>query len=309
MSTYRRYTQGEYRPQFGGFSFFPPVLKNIILLNVALFIIQQFFMSGFFTFGGQNLARWFVENFYLMPLGYGFRPWQLVTYMFLHGSISHILLNMLMLWMFGMEIENTWGSRKFLFFYFAAGLAAGLANLFVAPIFSSPGPTIGASGSVYGILVAFAMMFPNRHVYLYFLLPIKAKYLIAGFIALEVYHGISGVEGNIAHIAHLGGAVVGAIWVLLDQRGIIDSLMYRLDSSKRSRVDNGWGSQRDAQFYDIRDAKKESPSTPEFDQSQKDIDTILDKISVSGYGSLTEDEKRILLDASKKIHPDKEHNE
>jgi membrane associated rhomboid family serine protease len=305
MAMYRRYTQGEYRPQFGGFSFFPPVLKNIILLNVVIFIIQQFFVSGMFTFGGQSTARWFVETFYLMPLGYGFRPWQLVTYMFLHGGFAHIFINMLMLWMFGMEIENTWGSRKFLFFYFATGLAAGLANLFIAPLFSAPGPTIGASGSVYGVLVAFAMMFPDRYVYLYFLLPIRAKYLIAGFIGLEVYYGVSASGGNIAHIAHLGGALVGAIWVWMDNRGMIDRMFWKLDSARTPSSSSGWGSTREATFHDINDAPTPTKPKSEFDESQKAIDRILDKISVSGYGSLTEDEKRILLDASRKIHPDR----
>ena len=310
MAYFNKYGQGEYRPSFGGFSFFPPVIKNIILANVAMFLIQYIFLSGFFTFGGTNLAGWFVETFYLMPLGHGFRIWQLVTYMFLHGGLWHIGLNMLMLWMFGMEIENTWGSQKFLLFYFVTGLAAGLANLFIAPIFSEGGPTIGASGSVYGILVAFAMMFPNRYIYLYFLLPIRAKYMIAFFILLEVYYGVGGSMEGIAHIAHLGGAVVGAIWVLLDQRGVIDRMLYRVNAAKRGARSSGgstsWtGGSQEANFYEIHTTHDEQNRKMPVDAGQKAIDEILDKISVSGYASLTEEEKRILLDASKRIHPDR----
>ncbi len=307
MAFYKRYDQGEYRPQLGGFSFFPPVIKNLIMINLGAFLLQNIFVGGYFTFGGVSLGNWFVETFYLMPLGYGFMPWQLVTYMFLHGGFGHIFLNMLMLWMFGMEIENTWGSKKFLIFYFAAGLVAGLANLLIAPLFSTPGPTIGASGGVYGVLVAFAMLFPNRHIYIYFLLPVRAKYLITFFILLELYNGVTGASGGIAHVAHLGGAVVGAIWVVLDAKGLIDRWIGKMDSrlsSRKSRT-SSMGTTKEAAFYDIKSAR--SPKEPEtkFDASQRMIDDILDKISISGYASLTEEEKRLLLDASSKIHPDK----
>ena len=157
------YQQNEYRPRLGGFSFFPPVIKNILLITVGMFVVQLFVESGI-EFNGRPLYYYFVEYLYLQPIGHGFMPWQLVTYMFLHGGFGHIFWNMLLLWMFGMELENTWGSKKFLTMYLGAGIAAGLANLFIAPLFSSVGPTIGASGGVYAVLVAFAMMFPDRYV-------------------------------------------------------------------------------------------------------------------------------------------------
>lgn len=306
MSAYNYNSRGDYRPQFGGFRFFPPVLKNIILITVGVYILQMVFQSGL-TFGGEPIHNWFVRTFYLWPLGSHFMPWQLVTYMFLHGGFFHIFFNMLMLWMFGMELENTWGSKKFLIFYLTTGIAAGLANLFIAPLFSTPGPTIGASGGVYAVLVAFAMMFPDRYIYLYFFLPVRAKYMISFFILLEVFNGISGTMDGIAHIAHLGGAVVGAIWVVLDRRGSIDKMLSNV--GKKSQVGGGsaWDSSpREAKFYEFTSGK-DRPKTkdPEFDESQKRIDDILDKISVSGYSSLTEEEKSILLDASKRIHPDK----
>lgn len=311
MSAYRSHNSGNYRPQFGGFSFFPPVIKNIILITAAAFVLQLVFQSGL-TLGGQSIYNWFAKTFYLWPIGRPeFMPWQLVTYMFLHGGLWHIFLNMLMLWMFGMELENTWGSKKFLIFYFAAGITAGLANLFIAPMFSAPGPTIGASGGVYAVLVAFAMMFPDRYIYLWFFVPVRAKYLITFFIALELFNGISGTIDGIAHIAHLGGAVVGAIWVVLERRGSIDRMISSI--GKKKSVSGGtptWESPpREAKFYEFTSGKNRPKSSdPEFDESQKRIDEILDKISVSGYSSLTEEEKSILLDASKRIHPDRDHS-
>jgi hypothetical protein len=217
------------------------------------------------------------------------------------------MMNLLMLWMFGMELENTWGSKKFLVFYFAAGIIAGLANLFIAPLFTSPGPTIGASGGVYGVLVAFAMIFPNRLIYLYFFVPIRAKYVITFVLLLEVFNGVSGSPDGVAHIAHLGGAVVGAIWVLLDRKGTIDRMLAMIGNKRATGSRSAWDSNpREATFHEFPSSKPEKKtSDPEFDESQKDIDLILDKISVSGYASLTEGEKSILLDASKRIHPDK----
>jgi membrane associated rhomboid family serine protease len=308
MSANRAYGGGDFRPQFGGFRFFPPIIKILLIANVAVFALQFLIMGSGLTYQGIEISYWFGKLFYLHPLGENFRVWQLVSYMFLHGGLGHIFFNMLMLWMFGMEIENLWGSRKFLIFYFAAGIAAGLANLFIAPLFTTTGPTVGASGGVYGVLVAFAMMFPNRYVFLYFFVPVRAKYLITFFVLLELFNGVFGTSQGIAHIAHLGGAVVGAIWVLLDMRGVIDRWLRKLDRKSIPSQSSQWnadGTRRDATFYEITPTRKPVDES-DFLASQKTIDEILDKISVSGYSSLTETEKRILLDASKRIHPDRD---
>ena len=307
----QNYSRQPYRPQFGGFSFFPPVIKYLLLANVAFFLVQLMLEGGFLTLHGEPLYNWFARSFFLWPLGSGaFMPWQLVSYMFLHSTdgISHLLFNMIMLWMFGMEIENLWGAKKFAIFYFAAGITAGLANLFIAPLFTATGPTIGASGGVFGVMAAFAMVFPDRYVYLYFLVPVRAKYLIAGLIILEVVYGVLGTQGGIAHVAHLGGAVVGGVWVLLDKRGYIDRWLSRRKSA--GSVSSRWNERpQDAKFYEFTPGRHERKSgDPTYDAAQKRIDEILDKISVSGYAGLTEEEKRILLDASKRIHPDSNHN-
>ncbi|HDZ58813.1 MAG TPA: rhomboid family intramembrane serine protease, partial [Ignavibacteriales bacterium] len=170
-----------YRPRgFGGFRFFPPVIKNLLIITGAVFFLQLILRNT--VIGSINGERAFLEWFALYPIGYNFQIWQLVTYLFLHGSFTHILFNMFALWMFGMEIENSWGSKKFLYYYFICGITAGLFQLFISPMLGAvPAPTIGASGAVYGVLIAFGMLFPDRPIYLYFLFPIKAKYLIGFF--------------------------------------------------------------------------------------------------------------------------------
>lgn len=305
---YRKYEPGGYRLQFGGFSFFPPVIKYLLIANGAAFVLQLVVENPTFTLNGASLGVLFQRLFYLNPIGDGFLPWQLFTYMFLHGSLPHILLNMFMVWMFGAEVENTMGSTKFLAFYFACGVFAGLANLFITPLLLEPGPTIGASGSVYGVLVAFAVLFPNRYVFAFFLLPIKSKYLISFFIILEVYNGVTGTSDGVAHFAHLGGAVLAGVWLLLDARGKLDPLFARLARRRAPSISSvSSRTARDADFYDISStAPKPKQGAAPPDANQKIIDAILDKIGTAGYSALSEEEKRLLLDASRHIHPDKD---
>jgi membrane associated rhomboid family serine protease len=158
---------------------------------------------------------WFALN----PLaeGFNFQIWQLITYQFMHGGFSHIFFNMLMLWMFGMEIENYWGSKKFLVYYLLCGVVAGLFQLFINPLLvDTPAVTIGASGAVYGVLIAFALMFPDSYIFLYFLVPIKAKYLIGFLIVLE-FMLVDSAQSNVAHLAHLGGALAGFLFIMFDK--------------------------------------------------------------------------------------------
>jgi membrane associated rhomboid family serine protease len=300
---YNRY--GNYhRPTFfGGFQFFPPVIKALLISNAAVFFGMMFF--GSFRIDDFYFDRFFFEAFALWPLGAGFAFWQLFSYMFIHAGFTHILFNMLALWMFGMELEHLMGSRKFLIFYLLCGLGGGIANLVVAPMFTSVGPTVGASGAVYGVLLAFGMLFPERPIYIYFLLPIKAKYFVVMYMAFEIF-SIGSMDG-IAHFAHLGGALVGFLYLIGDG--------YRFGSSLNSPPRDqeniftrmtGFGQQSrkdplgtdisDAKIYNITDHRNEQT------QQQKQIDDILDKISKNGYQSLTDEEKKILFEASKKLN-------
>ena len=153
---------------------------------------------------------------------YQFHVWQLVTYMFLHGSLGHIFFNLFALWMFGTAIENTIGTRRFVQYYFLTGIGAGiiqlLVNINVDPVIMRGAlyfiPTVGASGAVFGILLAFGMMFPNREIFFIFIpFPIKAKYFVIFYGAFELFMGVSSLETGIAHFAHLGGMIVGFILI------------------------------------------------------------------------------------------------
>ena len=161
------------------------------------------------------------------------RLWELVTYMFLHGGVFHIVFNMLALWMFGPELEQIWGTRYFLKFYFATGVGAGLTTVLVALLpFSFAQPvtyslTIGASGAVYGVLLAYAIYFPNRPIYMYFVFPIPAKYFVAIIGAISLLSSMSGPGGGIAHTTHLGGLVAGYLYLKGGRIHLLSEIKYR----------------------------------------------------------------------------------
>lgn len=294
-----------YRPSmFGGFQFFPPVIKGLLITNTAIFIVMWFFSA--FHFNGISLHMALTTIFGLMPFGQGFYPWQLITYQFIHADFWHLFFNMVFgLWMFGMEVEHVWGSKKFLIYYLSCGVAAGLSQLILSPIFEPAlGPTIGASGAIYGVMIAFAAMFPDRYIFLYFLIPVKVKY----FVIILIVFGIMSVggQGNIANLAHLGGAVAGYLYILYDRRqlnrgrtrGTAQSWM---SSTSWSHPTTSAGGVVDAKVFDINEAKTFEPKEKPVDL-QKRIDEILDKISRSGYQSLSEEEKKMLFEASKRMN-------
>ena len=303
-----------YRPGgAGGFSFLPPVIKNLLIINAAVFVIQFLGARILIESAGMRFDQVITKYFALIPISgihftnvdpWVFLPWQLITYQFMHGDFSHIFFNMFTLWMFGMELENNWGSKKFLFFYLLCGTVAGLAHLFITPLLTNDlAPTIGASGAIFGVMVAFAMMFPDRYIYIYFLIPVKAKYLIAFMVVLEFLFVNSSQGGNIAHLAHLGGAVAGLIYVLIDRnRGIKYGNIFRRNTSKSQDTYNPYV-HTNTTSSDINEAKYYDINSKEEDKvDQAEIDKILDKISQSGYQKLTAREKQILFEASKKMN-------
>ncbi|HKL17917.1 MAG TPA: rhomboid family intramembrane serine protease [Halalkalibaculum sp.] len=184
------------------FSVFPPAVKHLLIINGIFFV-------GLSTPGVDQML---FEYGALWPIGSGlFQPWQLVSYMFLHGGFGHIFFNLFALWMFGQSIENYWGTKRFTVFYFLTGIGAAILHMFIG---GGGAPTIGASGAVYGILLAFGMMFPNREIMLLFPpIPIKAKYFVALFGVIELISGISRTDSGVAHFAHLGGMLVGFILI------------------------------------------------------------------------------------------------
>ena len=180
----------------------PPVIKKLMIIMGAVFLLQTAveYHINFFL-GLVPLLVW--KKYYL---------WQLFTYLFLHGDVSHILFNLLALWMFGGELENLWGPKRFLFYFFFCGIGAGICTVIFSPYQFIP--VIGASGAIYGILLAFGWLFPNRPIFIYFLFPIPAKYFVIlyGFIEF-LYASRGGTGGGVAHLTHLGGLFFGLIYM------------------------------------------------------------------------------------------------
>ncbi|MGN6437485.1 MAG: rhomboid family intramembrane serine protease [Agriterribacter sp.] len=223
----------EFRPQ--GFGVLPVVIKNLLIINGLVFLAQIVLQKS----GGFSMENYFALHDVRSVF---FRPHQLVSYMFLHStqSFAHIIFNMFALWMFGSTLENYWGPKRFLIFYLLCGIGAGLMHLGVLyfentkiieavstlsyeeqeslmydPLYKINTATLGASGSVFGCLAAFGYLFPNSLIYLYFFIPIKAKWFVLFYGAAELYLGVKNSAGdNVAHWAHLGGALIGFLLVL-----------------------------------------------------------------------------------------------
>ena len=190
----------------------PPATRALILINIAVFLLQQV--------AGDLIAQLFA----LWPLGAGFRPWQLITYAFLHGGVLHILFNMFALYMFGGALERYWGGRRLVLFFLVCVLTAALTQLAVQyPAASGPladaadatGPVIGASGGVFGVLLAFAWYFPKQRIILLFPpIPMPAWLFVTVYGLLELFLGVTGTQQGVAHFAHLGGMLGGALCIL-----------------------------------------------------------------------------------------------
>ena len=200
-----RYTR--YPPRrLSFFGYFPNGVKWLLISNVAVFLL--IYLGG---------AR-FADDFAILALTpsavvHHFAIWQLVTYLFLHGGIGHLLFNMLSLWMFGSMLEQDWGTRRFLKYYFVCGIGAGLCDVAVNAALGSWGTrTIGASGAIYGLLLAFGVLYPNQTVLMNFLFPIKAKYLVMIYGAIALLSAF-GQNSGISNIAHLGGMLFGYVYL------------------------------------------------------------------------------------------------
>jgi membrane associated rhomboid family serine protease len=189
----------------------PPVTRTLIIINLAVFLLQEV--------AGDVMLIWFalwpLQSLAAGPVPAVFQPWQLISYGFLHGSIVHLLFNMLGLYMFGSDIERVFGQRRYLVYYFTCVVTAGLAQLVVLAMSGgSPYPTLGASGGVFGVLLAFGMYFPRRIVVLIFPpIPMPAWLFVIIFGALELYLGITQTMAGVAHFAHLGGMLGGYLMI------------------------------------------------------------------------------------------------
>jgi membrane associated rhomboid family serine protease len=191
-----------------------PVIRWLLIANVAVFGLQQIVSDGLFI----HFALWPLGSHYVGGAGtVGFEPWQLITSAFLHGGVAHIALNMYALYAFGSMVERAMGSGRFALLYFASVLTGSLVQLVVVTMALDQGvaPTVGASGGVFGVLLAFAALFPHSRVYIIPVpVPLKAWVMVTGYAVLELVSGVFGTSQGVAHFAHLGG-MLGAIIVLL----------------------------------------------------------------------------------------------
>lgn len=197
----------------------PPVVMGLLLANGIIFLGQGVAGDALTGF----LALWPLGTPEMASSSLGwmrvpdFQPWQLISYSFLHGNLLHLFTNMFAMWMFGVQIENLWGSRTFFVYYFVCVIGAGLVQLVVSSMAAADGgiyPTVGASGGVFGVLLAFGMMFPNQRIVLLIPpIPIKAKWFVILYGAFELYAGFTGTLSGVAHFAHLGGMLFGFLLI------------------------------------------------------------------------------------------------
>ena len=202
------YEYQEVRLSFGGG--LTPTLRILLIVNAAVFALEALLGLGS---GGPARQRIVQDALALTPwevIHHG-RIWQLVTYAFLHAGVTHLLFNLLALWMFSGEIERAMGSRRFAAFYLLCALGAGVTTVFLR--WSSPHPTLGASGAVYGVLLAYGLLFPDRILYLYFIFPLRARIVVAAFAVLELFLSVAATHDGIAHLTHLGGMLTAWLWL------------------------------------------------------------------------------------------------
>jgi len=203
----------------GFFGSIPVVTRNIIIINVLVALIDFVLTNKGITIGGLPLYRIIGLHYFTSDF---FQPFQLITYMFAHGGLGHIFFNMFAVFMFGRTLETVWGAKRFLIYYMITGIGAGLvqeavwALTLADPVAINYSVTVGASGAVFGILLAFGMLFPNAELIMIPIpIPIKAKYFVIGYGVLELFLGVASFSGdNVAHFAHLGGLLFGLILIL-----------------------------------------------------------------------------------------------
>lgn len=258
-------TQFTWNPRsFGG------AIKVLIIINLVLYMLQVISASQL------DLIRIFgLSSRTVWPL-----IWQPLTYMFMHGDFWHVAINMFILWMFGSELESIWGRNDFLKYYFVTGAGAGLVWL----IFNIGGTNailIGASGAIYGILMAYGLMFPNRTVYIYFLFPVKVKWFVL-FIGLVAFFSSMGTGSNISHLTHLSGMLIGYLYLRFNDHWRKLSFNFRKNFVELITT------------YRRRSKENEA-------KMQQEVDALMDKANICGWESLTEEEQAKLQSSSRKL--------
>lgn len=305
-----------------GPSMFPPVIRFLLISNVGIWLVQTLFLANR-LFAGAPVDDIVMSLFALQPIESGsFWPWQLITYQFMHDTsgFMHIFFNMFALWMFGQELEQVWGGRRFLTYYLLSGALAGIAQLLIDPLTGGGfAPTVGASGAIFGVLIGFGMTFPDRPVLMFpIFFPVPARIFVLIYAAMQLVSGLLGQSANdpvrVAHFAHLGGMLAG--WLLIKFGQPIFNAVERIGGSSRRPSESPFSTSYDVEYrdvpvYSIPD-RNEEPPAPRTNTptrfvvdgepiTQEMIDDILDKITLGGYHNLSSREKRILDDVSRQL--------
>jgi len=311
----------------------PPVTKNLLIINVLFFAAR--WVAALPAYG-IDLDDVLGLHFFLASHFYFY---QIFTYMFMHGSFSHLFFNMFAVWMFGRIMENTMGSKRFLFYYLTCGLGAGLmqelvqfANYWIEGLnayelvslngvniemgeFLNRWTTVGASGAVYGILLSFGMTFPNERLFIFPLpVPIRAKYFVVGYAVIELLSAFGRPGDGVAHFAHLGGMLVGLLLLLYWRNGGGSHNRGNRNYYDRDYYDKGSGGFNFRRWFSKKFTRKNPDIKVTYggkyeqdfsyrqrkQEEEEELNRILDKVKKSGYTNLTDEEKRRLFDISKK---------
>ncbi len=279
-----------------GYRAIPIAIRSILTICVVMFFLM--------ILGGQAFATFLVEYFAFIPdpITTFTQPWRLVTYMFLHGGFLHIIFNMLWLWWMGRPVEEQLGPKNFLVLFFGAGIGGALINTALSGVFGA-GPTIGASGAVLGIMVTFAVMFPRMPIMLIFLPPIEARFIVAGLVLIDLL--LIGQADNIARIVHLGGALTGYVLIKMYYRGYhydlwIEQITKSFSGKKKAGASSSSGAGSAFKGARRKDMHAVSDAEVLDEQEEGELDRILDKISKQGYEGLSDREKKILFELSKR---------
>ena len=303
----------------------PPVTKNLIIINLLFFLAKFVAMRN-----GMDLDNLLGLHFFLAP---DFRFYQFITYMFMHGGWEHIFFNMFAVWMFGRVMESVWGGRRFLMFYLICGAGAGLVQEGVQYVsylaqglnqyeavntglgvismadYLNRWTTVGASGAVYAILLAFGMTFPDERMFIFPLpVPIKAKFFVIGYAVIELLSAFRGSGDGVAHFAHLGGMIFGFLLIRYWRRnggggyyGNSSSLSDKVKKWFSGHADRFMAPRSKAKMNVYMGGRKDDYEYNARKKEQSDeIDRILEKVRKGGYDSLTEQEKQKLFDASQR---------
>jgi membrane associated rhomboid family serine protease len=285
-----------YRYQTPNYNYYRPrlfygAIRSLVIANIAVFMLILLSRSEGFFLHYFGLVPRLIQRGYI---------WQLVTYLFIHSGFWHLFWNMFILWMFGSEVENYLGRRNFLKYYFITGIGSGLIT-FICSLNSNI-PVVGASGAIYGILLAFGMLFPERYIYFYFLIPIKAKYFVWIIAAITFFSTLSPNISNISHLTHLGGLLVGYLYLKYSYR--YRGLRFNYSLARLLSAIGQWWRRIITKIGRIwpkisrhrqRQTPKKTSSYATEETMREELDRILDQISRNGYDSLSEEEKTTLL--------------